>query len=57
MNTHIFSKAVGVIVLARTFEIYFEKANSMHMHVHMLKKKLNITFVYKLRNAVLILNM
>lgn len=54
----IFSKAVGVIVLARTFEIYFERAKSMQMHVHMLKKEFkNITFVYELRNAVKILNM
>lgn len=53
----IFSKAVGVIVLARTFEIYFERAKSMQMHIHMLKKEFNITFVYELRNAVKILNM
>lgn len=57
INTHILSKTVRLIVLARTFENYFEKAKSMQMHIHMLKKELNITFVYELRNAVKILNM
>lgn len=58
INTHILSKTVRLIVLARTFEIYFEKAKSMQMHIHMLKKEFkNITFVYELRNAVKILNM
>lgn len=58
INTHILLKTVTLIVLARTFEIYFEKAKSMQMHIHMLKKEFkNITFVYELRNAVKILNM
>lgn len=57
INTHILSKTVRLIVLARTFEIYFEKAKSMQMNIHMLKKELNITFVYELRNAVKIFNM
>lgn len=48
---------VRLIVLARSFEIYFERAKSMQMHIHMLKKEFkNITFVYELRNAVKILN-
>lgn len=57
INTHILSKTVRLIVLARTFEIYFEKAKSMQMNIHMLKKELNITFVYELRNAVKMFNM
>lgn len=58
IKTHILSKTVTLIVLARSFEIYFERAKSMQMHVHMLKKEFkNITFVYELRNAVKILNM
>lgn len=57
INTHILSKTVRLIVLARTFEIYFEKAKSMQMNIHMLKKELNITFVYELRNAVKMCNM
>lgn len=52
INIRILSKMVGLIVLARTYEIYFEKANSMQMHVHMHKKELNITFDDELRNAV-----
>lgn len=56
IKTHILSKTVTLIVLARSFEIYFERAKSMQMHIHMLKKEFNITFVYKLRNAVKILN-
>lgn len=43
---------VVLIVLARTFEIYFENANSMQVHVHMLSEELNITFAYEFRNVV-----
>lgn len=58
IKTHILSKTVTLIVLARSFEIYFERAKSMQMHIHMLKKEFkNITFVYELRNTVKILNM
>lgn len=42
IHINIPSKTIVLIVMARTFEINFEKAHSMQVYVYMLSEEINI---------------
>lgn len=42
LQCNIPSKTIVLIVMARTFEINFEKANSMQVYVYMLSEEIKI---------------